>query len=122
MAQLTEKEKSEIRALAIIAKVVDNKELTSEWKKADTKARWLSRANKFGCIGYASQLRDAFLVANQDDKRANNGGNTNAGAKKKIRVKGDEPKNTTVQIEPSVIAICRQKHGSLANALRFAAK
>ena len=56
------------------------------------------------------------------DKRKQNGGNSNAGAKKKVRVEGDEPKNTTVQIEPSIIEACRKKHGSIANALRFAAK
>ena len=56
------------------------------------------------------------------DRRKENGGNTNAGRKKKERVKGDEPRNTTVQVEPSVIKACQEKHGSLANALRFAAK
>jgi hypothetical protein len=56
------------------------------------------------------------------DKRKENGGNANAGRKKKERVEGDEPKNTTVQVEPSIIKACKEKHGSLANALRFAAK
>ena len=45
-----------------------------------------------------------------------------AGRKKKILTDGDKPKNTTVQVEPSVIKICREKYGSIANALRFAAK
>ena len=56
------------------------------------------------------------------DKRKENGGNTNAGRKEKVWVEGDKPKNTTVQVEPSVIKACKDKHGSLANALRFAAK
>lgn len=36
---------------------------------------------------------------------------------------GKEPTiNTTVRIEPSVVEACKEKHGSIANALRFAAK
>lgn len=29
---------------------------------------------------------------------------------------------TTIEVEETIIALCRQKHGSLANALRYAAK
>ena len=57
------------------------------------------------------------------DSRKNNGGaRVGAGAKKKTWPPGDEPKNTTVQVEPSIIKVCKDRHGSLANALRFAAK
>jgi len=56
------------------------------------------------------------------DKRKFNGGHKTAGRKKKEWVAGDEPENTTVQVEPSVKEICRKKYGSIANALRFAAK
>lgn len=57
------------------------------------------------------------------DKRKYNGGaRTGSGPKPKVHTPGDEPKNTTVKVEPTIIKICREKHGSLSNALRFAAK
>jgi ribosomal protein S8E len=56
-----------------------------------------------------------------DNKNKQGGRRPGAGRKKKERVAGDEPKNTTVQIEPSIALACRIKYGSLANALRFAA-
>lgn len=52
---------------------------------------------------------------------------THGGARKGAGAKSREErglppvKNTTVQVEPDVIAICRQRYGSIANALRYAA-
>ncbi|MFD2922006.1 hypothetical protein ACFS6H_19960 [Terrimonas rubra] len=60
-------------------------------------------------------------MKNKIDKRKFNGGHKTAGRKSREE-QGLEPvKNTTVQVEPSVIDKCREKYGSLANALRFAA-
>lgn len=53
-------------------------------------------------------------------KTTHGGKRPNAGRKKRT---GDEPvRNTTIQVEGSVIDDCRQIHGTLANALRYAAK
>lgn len=53
-------------------------------------------------------------------KKSNRGGfRPNSGRKKRV---GTEPmRNTTVFVECSVIVKCREMHGSLANALRYAA-
>lgn len=58
----------------------------------------------------------------QADKRMFNGGNRNAGRKSRQELGMEAVVNTTVQVEKSIIDECREKHGSLANALRFAAK
>jgi len=57
-----------------------------------------------------------------DQRKKNGGARPNSGPAKKEYQLGDEPRNTTLQVEPSVIKICREKYGSMANALRFAAK
>lgn len=56
------------------------------------------------------------------DKRKFNGGNKNAGRKSREELGLPPVINTTVQVEKDVIDKCREKHGSLANALRYAAK
>jgi hypothetical protein len=57
------------------------------------------------------------------DKRINNGGpGRNQGRKKIIYINQDNPKNTTVRVKPSIVATCREKHGSLTKALEYAAK
>lgn len=61
------------------------------------------------------------MTKNKIDLRKNNGGNKNAGRKTREELGLPEVKNTTVQVEPEVIAKCRKKYGSIANALRWAA-
>lgn len=58
---------------------------------------------------------------NTEDKRKNNGGHKTAGRKSREELGLEPVKNTTVQVEQSVIDACKKKHGSLANALRYAA-
>lgn len=54
-------------------------------------------------------------------KEYRGGAGRGQGRKSREELGLEEVKNTTVQVEPSVIEACKQKHGSLANALRFAA-
>lgn len=51
----------------------------------------------------------------------NKQGGSRPGAGRKKR-NGEAPKNTTVQVSEDVIKACREKHGSLAAALRYAAQ
>lgn len=58
----------------------------------------------------------------EDNKDKHGGARPGAGRKSRAAL-GLEPVTvTTVEVEPSVIAACRAIHGSLANALRYAAK
>ena len=49
-------------------------------------------------------------------------GGKRAGAGRPKIERKEKVRNTTVQVEPSVIDKCRRNHGSLGNALRYAAK
>lgn len=60
-------------------------------------------------------------MTNKIDGRKNNGGNRNAGRKSRQSMGLPPVKNTTVQVEQTVIDNCRELHGSLAEALRYAA-
>ena len=57
------------------------------------------------------------------NKKRNTHGGARKGAGAKSRAEKGLPPvtNTTVQVEPDVIAGCRALHGSLVNALRYAA-
>lgn len=57
------------------------------------------------------------------DKISNRGGKREGAGRKSRKEKGLLPVvNTTIQVESEVIVKCRTKHGSLANALRYAAE
>lgn len=58
------------------------------------------------------------------DKAPRKSGPRAPGAGRKSREELGLPavKNTTVQVEPEVIDKCREKYGSIANALRWAAR
>lgn len=55
-------------------------------------------------------------------KEKRGGARKNAGRKSREQLGLAAVKNTTIQVEEEVIDACRKKYGSLANALRAAAK
>lgn len=58
-----------------------------------------------------------------DAKKENRGGaRPGAGRKSRKELGLEEVTTTTVEVERSIIDKCRAIHGSLANALRYAAK
>lgn len=59
----------------------------------------------------------------EKENKENRGGARKGAGRKSRKELGLEPvKITTIEVEPSIIKLCREKHGSLANALRFAAR
>lgn len=48
-------------------------------------------------------------------------GGKREGAGRKI-INGNNPKTTTVCLSPEILKKCKERHGSLANALRYAAE
>jgi hypothetical protein len=105
--------------------------LVSEFKKEGVQSTRLSSpltktGVKYGNCFYISKyfilyfykylfggMKNVYLLSGMKSKRSVG----------RPRIPRKEPvKNTTVQVEPSVIEKCRVKHKSLANALRFAAK
>lgn len=56
-------------------------------------------------------------------RKKTHGGKRDGSGRKSREEKGQPPVvATTVKVEKEVIVICREKYGSLAEALRFAAK
>lgn len=105
------------------------------WKTIETRTH-----NRFACLDKKTILIHAGMTT--DKSAANNPyltkdqlmynpdemvngfilGNKNAGRKSRKELGLEAVVNTTVQVEKSVIEKCKVRHGSLANALRFAAK
>lgn len=54
-------------------------------------------------------------------KISTNKGGKREGAGRK-RLNGSNPKRTTVCLSPEILQKCKERHGSLANALRYAAE
>lgn len=57
------KNKTKFKAalLSKIFEIINDKEITKDWKSDDLKTTWLLRAKKLGLEGFSSELKDMFL-------------------------------------------------------------